>query len=1266
MSTSTSPQPPEPGVSPFRDQTAYDPYLPASADEEQLTKIPSEKQPAGGASSVHHDLDPSATRRVNTNQSLGGVDRIESFGYGGLEGFEPQGFDNSLLLEDNFGPLPAPDDFNDMTFFRQRSFARTDTGRTEEPQSAATSKASNFSRRSTGIATHSSQLMSPVLTNVPSPESGSDVPYSPLKTKLLGGGHMSRVSSTNTAVNSTSDAQQGVAKRTPALTTSSNDVSPNLGIDQQPFPTTPSIHVNYHKRGDSPAPSSEMQQSLNKRRRGSRSSSMLAANSAFEAEDDEENTSDCRLGLDPQARGTDAVDSLEDQQQQRELTVRNADVSDWLSGSLHEGLHEDPNPPAGTKQHLQVNTRRRAVSTGNPSDLPAEVFGFSRGLQANTHQRQPGPGVLINEDSGDEDMDGDDVGSYVESAPASVDGNEAAAKAEELDTFPPLDAPLPNAQAAHPWADPIYMPSAVDLRAQPETANAAMMRFIKRAHDIETASRVATWGTIARRRSDGDLHEELVERVFGPGGLFSRLSLSREKDRDRTEKDKDDWRNFRETMQQAADRILPKRTNSTSKRKTSEPRPLPLPLNSSESVRSHKRKESSASIGSRSSAYNIVGRGSSLKRPKSPRIHTSGLAAAMATQVGALGVSGPMQPASPTSPVGWRAFKESAKERLGIHSRGGSPEASRVSSPPAIAAPQPQPLPAKPVEPVDLETDAEVGEARDEQGVKMEISAASSNIIPNFEGFKAHVRETNPRLPPYLVERLGQEQLRRYKKLVAAKVEHAKARETNSCASRKYCADRGGVATYFPAKNAPTKGASHTGLTTAGTGEEDEDEEAVADGIVSEAQFPPGLPLPPAKRLPAEFECPWCFTVKKFQKPSDWSKHVHEDLQPFTCTFQQCPEPKSFKRKADWVRHENERHRQLEWWQCSEDGCSHLCYRRDNFVQHLVREHKMPEPKAAKSSSARPPNKPAVRGPAKNKVKAKGVVNINDIPPGDRVLYMVELCRRETNKDPLDEPCRFCGNHCNSFKKLTVHLARHMESLALPVLDLVKAKDVSPDTLISPIDIKLVHQGLSPVDAHSAYAANVAGGSVVHTSPFNDGMDVGAADMAGMAPLVTSAGFAPAQYQTQWTNAPMPGQQAPPASTAGFVADAHAWTAASASPRNMYAAPAASPFAGYAPMSYAHHNSLPSPELYGMPATASPPIGNTAAAPQYNLQMGERPHFHQPHYVSEQSGAGMGDAGLGSAGMAEDMELQYDSAQASGIYEPQSRAPGDPGPYYGY
>ena len=186
--------------------------------------------------------------------------------------------------------------------------------------------------------------------------------------------------------------------------------------------------------------------------------------------------------------------------------------------------------------------------------------------------------------------------------------------------------------------------------------------------------------------------------------------------------------------------------------------------------------------------------------------------------------------------------------------------------------------------------------------------------------------------------------------------------------------------------------------------------------------------MPPIRNLPAEFECQLCFKAKKFQKPSDWTKHVHEDVQPFTCTYDKCKEPKSFKRKADWVRHENERHRHLEWWICQVEDCRHPCYRKDNFLQHLVREHKLPEPKQKTKAAIK---KARLTEPA---------------------WVLLEQCHHETKNRPQDEPCKFCGKSFPTWKKLTVHLAKHMEHISLPILRLVEERAVDANTIISPVE----------------------------------------------------------------------------------------------------------------------------------------------------------------------------------------------------------------------
>lgn len=245
-----------------------------------------------------------------------------------------------------------------------------------------------------------------------------------------------------------------------------------------------------------------------------------------------------------------------------------------------------------------------------------------------------------------------------------------------------------------------------------------------------------------------------------------------------------------------------------------------------------------------------------------------------------------------------------------------------------------------------------------------------------YSACREDIRQANPQLQGYLLERLAHEQVRRFEKLGSLKSDHVKARRLGQCPSDIHCLDeknylrwlevaqeienrsRSPVATEN-SHDPPSRRATETNTSRQGSPSElgDADVEA-AENITGPSTFPSGYPIPPHQNFPAEFECPLCFRVKKYYKPSDWIKHVHEDIQPFVCTFEHCSEPKAFKRKADWVRHENERHRQLEWWICNLPDCMHKCFRKDNFIQHLVREHKMPEPRIRPSHSSSAAPKP--------------------------------------------------------------------------------------------------------------------------------------------------------------------------------------------------------------------------------------------------------------------------------------------------------------------
>lgn len=336
---------------------------------------------------------------------------------------------------------------------------------------------------------------------------------------------------------------------------------------------------------------------------------------------------------------------------------------------------------------------------------------------------------------------------------------------------------------------------------------------------------------------------------------------------------------------------------------------------------------------------------SSWGRPKSPRVDTN--LSSHSKESGPLSSTGlTVAPAGPWYKGGPRSVIKRSRSRSDIGkspglaelmTQHGGPPMPMLASPLAdteATKPSAQPSPAG-----DDDDD-------DHDPVTMDLTVRTDPIIPTYEGFRTSTRQLNPRLDDFMVERITQEQMRRYKRLLEFKVKHLNSVQSKKCPSGSFCTDLGGEAKLLPPRTgAKDAEAPFIGFQVTAPGSSDDDGEHMVEGNIAPAAFPSGVPLPPVKRLPAEFECPLCFKVKKFYKPSDWTKHVHEDVQPFTCTFPNCGEPKSFKRKADWVRHENERHRQLENWTCQISDCNHVCYRKDNFVQHLVREHKIAEPR---------------------------------------------------------------------------------------------------------------------------------------------------------------------------------------------------------------------------------------------------------------------------------------------------------------------------------
>ena len=580
-------------------------------------------------------------------------------------------------------------------------------------------------------------------------------------------------------------------------------------------------------------------------------------------------------------------------------------------------------------------------------------------------------------------------------------------------------------QSRH-WYDPPTFPQTIYSNFQPATSNDAIRRYNLNAETISITSRVATWGT--RRRSEPSLSD------FGAvddGSFLKRLSIKPREG---------EWRPAH-LIDQGLDRIasmagmVRRKSDAKFKRVRSAQN---IPEAAEDVPQSRNNSQGSLAPPVRTPSFG---------RRRSPSINSA--IGAVGGSLGAVGNphartgsvnDGPTSPKSP-SHLGFRKAITRARSRselVGLWQRQGGPPGPKDATSPPLGTdvrqfqPQPKPKPQAPpeIQDDDEDDDYDDEEQGDDRDMEVGSEQQSQTIVPTYEGFKDHVRSLNPEMDlikyKWLVSRIAKQQEVRYKNLLEQKKKHFQAIANGNCVAGPLCMSRGGKFTLLDAKGNPRDADRNTSGLQLVT--DFEDYSNPGEGTLTEETLPKGVPMPPTRNLPAEFECHLCFKAKKIFKPSDWTKHVHEDVQPFTCTYEVCKEPKSFKRKADWVRHENERHRRLEWWECQVDDCKHPCYRKDNFLQHLVREHKLPEPKQK--------TKAAIK-------RAQGL---------ELAWNVVEQCHHETTKKPQDELCKFCGKSFNTWKKLTVHLAKHMEHISLPVLRLVELKTVDANTIISPVE----------------------------------------------------------------------------------------------------------------------------------------------------------------------------------------------------------------------
>jgi len=169
---------------------------------------------------------------------------------------------------------------------------------------------------------------------------------------------------------------------------------------------------------------------------------------------------------------------------------------------------------------------------------------------------------------------------------------------------------------------------------------------------------------------------------------------------------------------------------------------------------------------------------------------------------------------------------------------------------------------------------------------------------------------------------------------------------------------------------------------------------------------PPGPPVDIGSEKNLPFRCQYCgFEVplepdKHHMGRDDWFCHFYLDLQPYTCTFEDCNRAhKRFGLKQEWFQHELDYHRARQAWYCANAKCRIEFETRPLFEQHLKSRH--PDIIATQSQ--------------------------------DFLDILVETCQRlSVRSQPSQQECPLCGAR---YKERTTdwknHIAQHFEQFAL-------------------------------------------------------------------------------------------------------------------------------------------------------------------------------------------------------------------------------------------
>ena len=231
--------------------------------------------------------------------------------------------------------------------------------------------------------------------------------------------------------------------------------------------------------------------------------------------------------------------------------------------------------------------------------------------------------------------------------------------------------------------------------------------------------------------------------------------------------------------------------------------------------------------------------------------------------------------------------------------------------------------------------------------------------------------QNNFRVAKYLSERLGKANTRRRQLLRSYKARHKEAIAMDESLNdlKPVTSTMEGGSTRAPAKILDLKSAAvyhamesqtavpttKTELSQAGEVEQDEDQfSQTSDGTSTNHTMRIHFPSPPTGNGGGPFKCPYCCNIIRVESHQDWKyvgnyvlsfygilnifhrRHVLRDLQPYVCTFLDCPKADVlYNSRREWFDHEVQLHR--GGWYC--DPCSETFSQKALFQEHIKVRH---------------------------------------------------------------------------------------------------------------------------------------------------------------------------------------------------------------------------------------------------------------------------------------------------------------------------------------